>query len=50
MLPPFCVASTKPEFALARSQGWWPWQGGGWAPAKRDRGAEAGVYGLVGRG
>jgi len=22
MLPRFCVASTKPEFALDRSQGW----------------------------
>src|SRR5947208_14794509 len=44
MPPSFWVASTKPEAALARSQGWQPWQERGWALAPRDRGAEAGMY------
>jgi len=34
------VASTKPEAALARSQGWQPRQGRGWILAPRDRGPE----------
>src|SRR5437764_1888199 len=42
--PSFWVASTKPEAALARGQGWQPWQEGGWALAPRDRGPEAGMY------
>ena len=46
--PGFCVASTKPEVALARRQGRQPWQGRGWAPAPRDRGAEAGLHCLEG--
>jgi hypothetical protein len=25
LLPSLWVVSTKPEVALARSQGWWPW-------------------------
>jgi hypothetical protein len=33
MLPRFWVASTKPEAALDRGQGWEPWQGRGWALA-----------------
>jgi hypothetical protein len=48
MLPRFWVVSTKPEAALARGQGWWPWQERGWALAPRDRGPEAGVYCLEG--
>src|SRR5436309_10145167 len=42
MLSSLWVASTKPEGALARSQGWQPWQERGWALAPRDRGPEAG--------
>src|SRR5687767_5344793 len=34
----FWVASTKPGAALARRQGWTPWQGRGWSLAPRDRG------------
>ena len=44
MPPSFWVASTKPEAALARGQGWQPWQEGGWTLAPRDRGPEAGMY------
>src|SRR5436305_1012324 len=44
MPPSFWVASTKPEAALARGQGWQPWQERGWALAPRDRGPEAGMY------
>src|SRR5256885_7174346 len=44
MLPSFWVASTKPEAALARSQGLKPWQGRGWTLAQRDRGPEAGGH------
>jgi hypothetical protein len=44
MLPSFWVASTKPEAALVRGQGWLPWQGRGWFLAQRDRGPEAGEY------
>ena len=40
----FWVASTKPEAALARGQGWQPWQERGWTLAPRDRGPEAGMY------
>src|SRR5436190_1297699 len=40
----FGVASTKREAALARSQGWQPWQERGWALAPRDRGPKAGMY------
>src|SRR5436190_23047015 len=40
----FWVASTKPEAALARGQGFQPWQEGGWDLAPRDRGPEAGMY------
>jgi hypothetical protein len=36
MLPSSRVASTKPEAALVRSQGWEPWL--------RDRGPDAGKY------
>src|SRR5437762_7098435 len=38
------VASTKPGAALARGQGWLPWQGRGWFMAPRDRGPEAGMH------
>src|SRR6185369_18056291 len=38
------VASTKPEAALARAQGWQPWQERGWTLAPRDRGPEADMY------
>ena len=48
MLPRFSVASTKPEAALGRSQGWLPWQGRGWTLAPRDRGREAGKYRRMG--
>jgi len=44
MPPSFWVASTKPEAALARGQGWQPWQERGWTLAPRDRGPEAGMY------
>src|SRR2546427_13294386 len=44
MLSSFWVASTKPGAALARGQGWLPWQGRGWFLAPRDRGPEAGKY------
>src|SRR5215211_6380396 len=44
MLPSSWVASTKPEAALVRGQGWTPWQGRGWALAPRDRGPGAGKY------
>jgi len=40
MLPSFWVASTKPEAALARGQGWQPWQERAWTLAPRDRGPE----------
>ena len=40
----FWVASTKPGAALARRQGWAPWQGRGWTLAPRDRGQEAGMH------
>src|SRR5881227_3142881 len=40
----FWFASTKPEAALARGQGWQPWQERGWTLAPRDRGPEAGMY------
>src|SRR6266511_1248896 len=40
----FWVASTKPEAALVRGQGWQPWQGRGRTLASRDRGPEAGMY------
>ena len=47
ILPRHCVASTKPEAALARGQGWMPWQceGGLW---RRVIAAEAGMYSLEG--
>ena len=48
MLRCFWVASTEPAAARARSQGWTPWQGCGWAPAQRDRGPEAGMHCLKG--
>src|SRR5205823_8973049 len=41
--------STKPEAALARGQGWQPWQEGGWTLAPRDRGPEVGMYCWMGR-
>jgi len=44
MLSRFWVASTKPEAALTRGQGWLPWQGGGWDLAPRDRGPEFDKY------
>src|SRR5829696_4720199 len=44
----FWVASTKPEAALVRSQGWTPWQGRGWTLAPCDRGPEADMYRLEG--
>ena len=44
MLSSFWVASTKPEAALARSQGRTPCQERGWTLAPRDRGPEADVY------
>jgi len=44
----FWVASTKPGAALARGQGWLPWQGRGWFLAPCDRGPEAGMYCLEG--
>src|SRR5207244_6908821 len=43
MLPGFWVASTKPEAALVRGQGWLPWQGRGWTLAPRESGPEVGV-------
>ncbi len=48
MLPSFWVASTKSGAALARGQGWLPWQGRAWFLAQRDRGPEAGEYCLEG--
>jgi hypothetical protein len=48
MLSSFWVASTEPGAALARGQGWLPWQERGWFLALRDRGPEAGVYCLEG--
>jgi hypothetical protein len=47
MLPRFWVASTKPEAALARSQGRQPWQERGSTLAQCDRGPETGMYRLV---
>ncbi len=44
MLSSFWVASTKPEAALGRGQGWLPWQGRGWILAPSDRGPEAGGH------
>jgi len=44
MLSSLCVASTKPEAALVRSQGWLPQQERGWNLAQRDRGPEADVH------
>src|SRR5213080_5134099 len=44
MPPSFWVASTKPEFARARSKAGLPCQGQGWALAPCDRGPEAGMY------
>jgi hypothetical protein len=43
MPPLFWVASTKPEAALVRRQGWTPCRGRGWALAPRDRGPELGM-------
>src|SRR5207249_6019739 len=37
-LPASWVASTKPEAAIVRRQGWQPWQGRAWTLAQRDRG------------
>src|SRR3982751_3561426 len=42
------VASTKPGAALARGQGWLPWQGRGWFLAPRDRGPGTAVHCLEG--
>src|SRR5437660_3715239 len=44
MLSRLWVASTKPEAALGRSQGWTPWQGRGWTLAPCARGPEADMY------
>src|SRR5213078_850003 len=37
-LPASWVASTKPEAAIVRRQGWQPGQGRAWTLAQRDRG------------
>src|SRR3712207_7791472 len=48
MPPPLWFASTGPGDALARRQGWVPWQGRGWSLAPRDRGREPGMGCLMG--